>query len=115
MAYPDVQIVLTQVVFDGIPLCTNCLGITHLYHGRQETKPNQTKPNQTKIHSYLLLTSGDSPLVALSCNLPTSPSFTPHNAKAIGNQSLAMADDGFVGFLLSLHFHERENPLLPDG
>jgi hypothetical protein len=73
---------------------------------------SQTKP---KIPSYLLLTSGDSPLVALSCNLPTSPSFTLHNAKAIGNQSLAMADDGFDGFLLSLHFHERENPLLPDG
>jgi len=75
---------------------------------------DEAKPNQTKIPSYLLLTSGDSPHVALSCNLPTSPSFTPHNAKAIGNQSLAMADDGFVGFLLSLHFHERENPLLPD-
>jgi hypothetical protein len=52
------------------------------WQAEDEAKPNQTKP---KIPSYLLLTSGDSPLVALSCNLPTSPSFTLHNAKAIGN------------------------------
>ena len=106
MAYPDVQIVLTQHVFDGITLMYKLSWHDNSSLPWQAGDENQTKQNSLLIcYSWPMAILRGYPFVALSCNLPTSPPFNPHppppNAKQLQiRQSLPMADDGSDGFLL---------------